>query len=167
MMSEQISSIRDNLITKLLYSQKECSEKIWINVHSHVSDQIVNSLETSDHNNKDQGFYCLSLQFLQMQNCHHCRLRQIKHQRCQINPSTIVKGTIQSNLKVVLGLRKLARNEMIIIQILYGKACDKVVDHFSRVHVAMDLKQDILLLGLGGTIAETCVLLTEQFIGLS
>ena len=57
MMSEQISSIEDNLITILVYNQKECSVKIWINVHSHVSDQIVNSLETSDHNNLDLGFY--------------------------------------------------------------------------------------------------------------
>ena len=64
MMSEQISSIRDNLITMLVYNQKECSVKIWINVHSHVSDQIVNSLETSDHNNLYQGFYCYSKRML-------------------------------------------------------------------------------------------------------
>ena len=64
MMSEQISSIRDNLITMLVYNQKECSVKIWINVHSHVSDQIVNSLETSDHNNLYQGFYCHSKRVL-------------------------------------------------------------------------------------------------------
>ena len=64
MMSEQISSIEDNLITILVYNQKECSVKIWINVHSHVSDQIVNSLETSDHNNLDLGFYVYSKRFL-------------------------------------------------------------------------------------------------------
>ena len=64
MMSEQISSIRDNLITILVYNQKECSVKIWINVHSHVSDQIVNSLETADHNNLYRGFYCYSKRVL-------------------------------------------------------------------------------------------------------